>query len=180
VLGINPFDQPNVQEAKDNTKRVLGQLEGGGELQEPPDAGDAELRALLEGLEPPGYLAILGYVPPSDEVDAAVTELREAVRAATRATTTFGYGPRYLHSTGQLHKGGAPTGRFLELVAAPRGDDVDVPGDPFTFGQLIRAQAIGDLETLRSHDLPAQRVTLAGDDPAAALRALTATIKEML
>jgi transaldolase / glucose-6-phosphate isomerase len=180
VLGINPFDQPNVQEAKDNTKRVLGQLEGGGDLQEPPDAGDAELRALLEGLEPPGYLAILGYVPPSDDVDVAVKELREAVRAATRATTTFGYGPRYLHSTGQLHKGGAPTGRFLELVATPRGDDVSVPGEPFTFGQLIRAQAIGDLETLRSHDLPAQRVTLAGDDPAAALRALTATIKEML
>ncbi len=180
VLGINPFDQPNVQEAKDNTKRVLGQLEGGGDLQEPPDAGDAELRALLEGLEPPGYLAILGYVPPSDDVDVAVEELREAVRAATRATTTFGYGPRYLHSTGQLHKGGAPTGRFLELVATPHGDDVGVPGEPFTFGQLIRAQAIGDLETLRSHDLPAQRVTLAGDDPAAALRALTATIKEML
>jgi glucose-6-phosphate isomerase/transaldolase/glucose-6-phosphate isomerase len=180
VLGINPFDQPNVQEAKDNTKRVLSQLDGGGELQEPPDAGDEQLRALLTGLGPPSYVSILGYLPPSEDVDAAVTELRAAVRDATRTTTTFGYGPRYLHSTGQFHKGGPPTGRFLELVARHGGVDADVPGEPFTFAQLIRAQAIGDLETLRGHDLPAERVTLPGDDPAGALRALTAKIKEML
>ena len=180
VLGINPFDQPNVQEAKDNTKRVLSQLDGGGELQEPPDAGDEQLRALLTGLGPPSYVAILGYLPPSEDVDRAVTELRAAVRDATQTTTTFGYGPRYLHSTGQFHKGGPSTGRFLELVARHEGVDADVPGEPFTFAQLIRAQAIGDLETLRGHDLPAERVTLPGDDPAGALRALTAKIKEML
>jgi transaldolase/glucose-6-phosphate isomerase len=180
ALGINPFDQPNVQEAKDNTKRVLGQLDGGGELQEPPDASDDELRALLEDLGPPSYLAILAYVPPSADFDAAVEELRTAVRDATRATTTFGYGPRYLHSTGQFHKGGPAAGRFLELVARHEGVEAGVPGEPFDFSQLIRAQAIGDLETLRGHDLRAERVTLPGDDPAGALRALTAKIKEML
>jgi transaldolase/glucose-6-phosphate isomerase len=180
VLGINPFDQPNVQEAKDNTKRVLGQLEGGGDLQEPPDASDDELRALLQDLGPPSYVAVLGYLPPSQDVDAAVTELRAAIRDATRATTTFGYGPRYLHSTGQFHKGGPSSGRFLELVARHEDAEADVPGEPFDFGRLVRAQAIGDLETLRGHGLQAQRVTLPGDDPAAALRALTAKIKEML
>src|SRR3712207_4258094 len=122
VLHINPFDQPNVQEAKDNTKRVLGQLDGGGELQEPPDADEAALRALVDGLAAPGYLAILGYVPPSEAFDEAVAELRAAVRDATGAATTFGYGPRYLHSTGQLHKGGPARGRFLELVARPAGE----------------------------------------------------------
>ena len=180
VLGINPFDQPNVQEAKDNTRRVLGQLDDGGELQEPPDADDAALRALVDGLAAPHYLAILGYVPPSDAFDEAVAELRATVRDATGAATTFGYGPRYLHSTGQLHKGGPKTGRFLEIVARPAGDDIEIPGQSFTFGQLVSAQAIGDLETLRDHGLPAERVTLDGDDPAGGLRALTAKIKEML
>jgi transaldolase / glucose-6-phosphate isomerase len=183
VLGINPFDQPNVQEAKDNTKRVLAQLENGGQLQEPPDADDAALRALVDGLAAPHYLAVLGYVPPSEAFDEAVAELRAAVRDATGAATTFGYGPRYLHSTGQLHKGGAGgtlNGRFLELVARPAGDDIEIPGQSFTFGQLVSAQAIGDLETLRGHGRPAERVTLDGDDPAGGLRALTAKIKEML
>jgi transaldolase / glucose-6-phosphate isomerase len=123
---------------------------------------------------------VLGYVPPSAAFDEAVAELRAAVRDATGAATTFGYGPRYLHSTGQLHKGGPKTGRFLELVARPAGDDIEIPGQSFTFGQLVSAQAIGDLETLRDHGLPAERVTLDGDDPAGGLRALTAKIKEML
>jgi transaldolase/glucose-6-phosphate isomerase len=174
VLGINPFDQPNVQEAKDNTRRALDR-----EAQDQPDATDDELRTLLVGLAPPHYLAIMGYVQPSEAFDAAVAELRAAVRDATRAATTFGYGPRFLHSTGQLHKGGPPTGRFLQIVHDSE-PDVEIPDVPYDFTRLKHAQAIGDLETLRGHDLPAQRVTLTGDDPAAALRELTARIRGLL
>ena len=89
------------------------------EADEPPaieDADDDALRELLAQAEPPRYVAILGYVAPSEEFDEAVTELRAAIRDATKATTTFGYGPRYLHSTGQFHKGGPPSGLFLQLL----------------------------------------------------------------
>jgi transaldolase/glucose-6-phosphate isomerase len=174
VLGINPFDQPNVQEAKDATSRVLAE---GAEDQ--PDATDDELRELLAGLGAPGYLAVMGYLEPSADFDAAVSELRHAVRDATQSATTFGYGPRFLHSTGQLHKGGPSTGHFLQLIhdSAP---DVEIPDADYGFTRLKHAQAIGDLETLRAHDLPAQRVTLEGDDPAAALRGLTERLKGLL
>jgi transaldolase / glucose-6-phosphate isomerase len=174
VLEINPFDQPNVQEAKDATSRVLAE---GGEDQ--PDATDDELRELLGGLGAPNYLAIMGYVEPSADFDAAVSELRQVVRDTTKSATTFGYGPRFLHSTGQLHKGGPPTGRFLQLIhdSAP---DVDVPDADHGFTRLKHAQAIGDLETLRAHDLPAARVTLDGDDPAAAVRALTERVRGLM
>jgi hypothetical protein len=170
VLGINPFDQPNVQEAKDATKRVL---DSGGAT---PDAGDV---AEIVSSGPPSYVAIMGYVQPTAEFDEAVQELRAAIRDATKQTTTFGYGPRFLHSTGQLHKGGPQTGRFLQLIH-DGPDDVEVPGESYTFTTLKHAQADGDLETLRAHGLPAARVTLEGTDAAAALRDLTATIKEML
>jgi transaldolase / glucose-6-phosphate isomerase len=172
ALSINPFDQPNVQEAKDNTKQVLDRVQSGAGLGEPQDAGDDELRALVGDLAPPGYLAILGFLPASDALDAAAAQLREAIRAATKVATTFGYGPRYLHSTGQLHKGGAATGRFLVLVHDPR-QDVELPGAPYTFGQLERAQAVGDLQTLQAHGRVVAKVTLRGDDPAAALAGLT-------
>ena len=152
VLGINAFNQPNVQEAKDNTAKVLA-------MPEPPDlpeASDEALKALLDKAAPPHYVAIMGYVQPSEEFDAAVTELRSAIRDATKATTTFGYGPRFLHSTGQFHKGGPPTGLFLQLTHD--GDqDVDVPGEDYTFGKLKNAQADGDLLALRDHGLPAER-----------------------
>jgi transaldolase / glucose-6-phosphate isomerase len=174
VLGINPFDQPNVQEAKDNTKKVL-------EMAEPPDLAEADdeaLNSLLGTAAPPDYVAIMGYVPPSGAFDEAVAELRVAIRDATKATTTFGYGPRFLHSTGQLHKGGPPTGVFLQLVHDPP-EDVDVPGESFSFRQLIRAQADGDLMTLRDHDLPAERVRLEGE-PVRALRALTERVRGLL
>ncbi|HEY7619617.1 MAG TPA: bifunctional transaldolase/phosoglucose isomerase [Solirubrobacteraceae bacterium] len=176
VLGINPFDQPNVQEAKDNTARVLA--EGTGDQ---PDATDDELRALLGDLSGAGgtYFAVMGYVEPSDAFDAAVAELRTTIRDARKVATTFGYGPRFLHSTGQLHKGGPPTGRFLQLVHDSE-PDVEIPGESYGFTRLKHAQAIGDLETLRGHGLPAQRVTLTGDDPAAALRALTERLKGLL
>ena len=163
VLGINPFDQPNVQEAKDNTNKVL-------EASELPTPDPGDPRELLSGAAPPHYVAIMGYVKPSDEFDAAVTELREAIREKTKATTTFGYGPRFLHSTGQFHKGGPPTGLFLQLIH-DGDEDVEIPEAGYTFGHLKNAQAVGDLLTLRDHGLPAVQVRLEGD-PAAAVRAL--------
>ncbi len=173
ALEINPFDQPNVQEAKDNTKRVL--QEGVPEIQE---ADDEALRDLLADATPPHYVAVMAYVPPSDDFDAEVSELRATIRRATRAATTFGYGPRFLHSTGQLHKGGPKTGRFLQLTCQPRRD-AEIPGAEYSFGTLIAAQAAGDLQTLRSHELPAARVGL-GEDPVAGLRRLTERIKDLL
>ena len=163
VLGINAFNQPNVQEAKDNTNAVLAK----GDL---PEVDPGSLDELLSGAAPPHYVAIMGYVQPSDEFEAAVTDLRLAIRERTKATTTFGYGPRFLHSTGQMHKGGPPTGLFLQLVHD--GDrDVEIPDAGYTFGHLKNAQAVGDLQTLRDHGLPAVQVRLEGN-PAEAVRRL--------
>jgi hypothetical protein len=175
VLEINPFDQPNVQEAKDNTKKVL-------EADDPPEVEDADddgIESLLANAAPPNYVAIMGYVKPSDEVDEAALELRSAIRDATGATTTYGYGPRFLHSTGQFHKGGPPVGLFLQLVSDP-GEDIEIPDADFTFAELISAQATGDVLTLRDHELPAKRVRLDGDDTGAALRDLTEKVRGML
>ena len=159
VLGINPFDQPNVQEAKDNTGRIL--KEGLPEL-ESGDLDDVLAAA------PPQYVAITGFVRPSDEFDAAVEELRVKIRDRTKATTTFGYGPRYLHSTGQYHKGGPPNGVFLQLYH--RGEeDVEIPEAGYSFEHLKNAQALGDMQTLREHGLTVVRVELDGD-PADAVR----------
>jgi len=178
-LEINPFDQPNVQQAKDATNRVLASFDATHELPAIADAGRSALGALFAGLSPPDYVAIMGYLQPSDDFDDAVAELRAAIRDSRKVTTTFGYGPRFLHSTGQFHKGGPATGRFLQLLHdGPL--DVEIPGRSYTFSTLKNAQAIGDLQTLRELGLPAERVRLVGDDPASALRALTAQIKEML
>src|SRR3954454_5308824 len=155
ALEINPFDQPNVQEAKDNTNRVL--KEGS------PHLETGNLSDLTTDLEPPAYVAIMGYLPYSSETEAAVARLREAIVAKYQVATTWGYGPRFLHSTGQLHKGGPKTGRFLQLIDEP-SRDLEVPGEEFTFKTLIRAQADGDLETLRSHGLPAVRITVGDID----------------
>jgi hypothetical protein len=135
------------------------------------------VRALLLDAAPPQYVALMAYAQPSAELDAAMSELRAAIRAATRATTTFGYGPRFLHSTGQFHKGGPPTGRFLQFLH-DGADDVAIAGAPYGFATLKEAQAIGDLQTLRQLGRPAERVRLHADDPAGAVRALTASIKE--
>jgi hypothetical protein len=151
-----------VQEAKDNTARVLA--EGLPEL----DPGD--LDELLDRAAPPHYVAIMAYVAPTPEFDAAAAELRARIRERTRATTTFGYGPRFLHSTGQMHKGGPPTGLFLQLVHDGE-EDVEIPEAGYTFGHLKTAQAVGDLQTLRDHGLPAVQVRLEGD-PADAVRRL--------
>jgi glucose-6-phosphate isomerase len=169
VLELNPFDQPNVQSAKDKTKEVLA-------LPQPPTVAEADvdaLRALIDA-GPPSYLAIQGYLAPDEEMDGEVGDLRALLRDRTTMATTFGYGPRYLHSTGQLHKGGPPEGRFLQLLHEA-AEDLPVPGESFTFETLKRAQADGDLLVLRDHGLPAERIVLRGD-PVAALR----QIKEQL
>jgi len=159
VLEINPFDQPNVQQAKDATQKVLDKGS--------PDLEDGDLGALLGGLEPPAYLAIMGYLPYSDEIEAAAGRLREAVIERHHTATTYGYGPRFLHSTGQFHKGGPSVGRFLQLVSDSDAD-AEIPADEFDFRTLIDAQADGDLQTLRDHGLEAVRVRLnAGDLPGA-------------
>jgi transaldolase/glucose-6-phosphate isomerase len=179
ALGINPFDQPNVQEAKDATARVLDSIGEGGTLLEPDDASDDALRDLLSA-GPPAYVALLGYIAPCVRVDRAVAELRAAIRDATGATTTFGYGPRYLHSTGQFHKGGPKSGRFLVLLH-DGPDDVAIPSRPFGFRTLKNAQALGDLETLRAHGLAAEKLRLDGDThPADAIEALTARVRGLL
>jgi glucose-6-phosphate isomerase/transaldolase/glucose-6-phosphate isomerase len=165
-LQINPFDQPNVQQAKDATKAVLSEYEARQELPQVPDADEAALRSLLLDARPPDYVAVMAYAQPSPELDAAAAELRTAIRAPARATTTFGYGPRFLHSTGQYHKGGPRNGRFLQLLHDSE-PDVPIPGASYTFTTLKNAQAIGDLNTLRELGLPA------------AIRAITARIKEM-
>ncbi len=144
-----------MQEAKDNTNRVL--KEGSGEIDE------GALSELTDGLEPPHYFAIMGYLPYTAETEASIAALRQALVEKYKVATTWGYGPRFLHSTGQLHKGGAKVGRFLQLIDEPQ-QDLEIPGEPFSFGTLIRAQADGDLQTLRSHGLPAVRITLGDID----------------
>jgi transaldolase/glucose-6-phosphate isomerase len=174
-LQINPFDQPNVQQAKDATKRVLEEYERTGRLPEPPDADGATASALVGEASPPQYVALMGYTRPSPELDDAIAALRAAIRARGGATTTFGYGPRFLHSTGQYHKGGPRTGRFLQLLH-DSGEDIEIPGAGYTFDTLKHAQASGDLQTLRELGLPAERVRLRGEDVPGAVRDLAATI----
>jgi transaldolase/glucose-6-phosphate isomerase len=175
VLGINPFDQPNVQEAKDNTAKVLASRS----VPVIEAASDDALRALLGDAQPPHYVAILGYLAPSDAIDQAVAELRSVIRELTGAATTFGYGPRFQHSTGQEHNGGAANGRFLQLVDKPTAV-LAIPDKPFDFGTLIASQAAGTLQTARAHGLPAERVELDSSDPAGSIRALSTRIKGLL
>jgi transaldolase/glucose-6-phosphate isomerase len=163
ILGINVFDQPNVQEAKDLTKKVLS--EGN-----PPTVGDgirwagqqgatldAAIQALLGQVKAGDYVALLAFIVPSAEHGRALNAIRLAIRDKYRVATTVGYGPRYLHSTGQLHKGGPNTGVFLQIV----GDDptdLPIPGETFSFGVLKQAQALGDFQALRNHGRRVLRV----------------------
>jgi glucose-6-phosphate isomerase len=152
VLGIHPFDQPDVQEAKDRTAAALAS----GAVPEEP-AGDLE--ALLELVRPGDYVAIQAFVSPSKDKDMALQAARMRIRDRLRVATTLGYGPRYLHSTGQLHKGGPNTGVFVQVFEEPQ-EDREIPGHPYTFGRLIAAQAAGDLAALRSRGRRVARVPL--------------------
>ena len=200
VLNVNPFDEPNVTESKENTKRVLEERERHGAFphEEPLAAGDGlalhgdtalrltagdgtvvgELRRHLERVRQNGYLAIGAFVAPTAARANAIDRIRGRLRDATRRATTGGFGPRYLHSTGQLHKGGPAIGWFLQLTS-DHPADLPVPGKPYTFGQLIDAQARGDREALEAHDLPVLRVHL-GVDVDAGLAALDAALAAAL
>jgi glucose-6-phosphate isomerase len=166
ILGINPFDQPNVQAAKDMTESVLGKYESSGEL--PEMEKFASLADLLTQGGQGDYLAIMAYIPQTPGIDLALDSLRRRVMERHRIATTLGYGPRFLHSTGQLHKGGPESGLFLQLTADHVGD-VDIPGTPFTFGVLADAQATGDIQALRESGRRAVRVDL-GSNPVEAIR----------
>jgi transaldolase/glucose-6-phosphate isomerase len=179
ILGIDPFDQPNVQESKDNTKRVLAQFNSKGNLPAAESIAAARARAgvksLLERAKPGAYLAIMAYTTRTATSEAAISAIRAAVRDTNRIPTTAGYGPRFLHSTGQLHKGGPKTGLFLQIVQQD-ARDVPIPGQPFTFSILKQSQSLGDLQSLSSRKLPVLRVTL-GKEPEAGWKALVAAVR---
>jgi glucose-6-phosphate isomerase len=202
VLGIDPFDQPNVEEAKDLTRKVLAAAESGAKPLAPAPAlvedaasglvlhGDAALRLTagdgsvvgelarhLARRKPNAYLALQAFIAPSAAADEAIERIRVLLRDATRCATTAGYGPRFLHSTGQLHKGGTPSGWFLQITSDHPADR-PIPGWPYTFGRLIDAQAEGDFAAIESHDLPILRVHLA--DPERGLVALETALRTAL
>jgi transaldolase / glucose-6-phosphate isomerase len=154
VLGINPFDQPDVQSAKDATARVLGDA---GE--QAPDGGDAA--EILDAAAPPDYVAIQAYVPRDAGHVDRLERVRLRIRDRHRVAVTVGFGPRFLHSTGQLHKGGSNTVVAIQVVEPP-STDLAIPGRDFTFGRLLRAQADGDLTALRARGRRTARVDLAG------------------
>lgn len=167
-LGINPFNQPDVQAAKDATLRVLHASTSGadaqGDTREPPEAIERAIGMLETG----DYMALLAFTTPTPSGERSLNAIRAAVRARTRAATTAGWGPRFLHSTGQLHKGGPESGVFVQFLG-PGTPDVPIPGQDHTFGDLIRAQAQGDAEALESHGRRVVRIDL-GDDPEEGLR----------
>jgi transaldolase / glucose-6-phosphate isomerase len=152
VLGIQPFDQPNVQEAKDRTAEVL-------ERGAVPDERPGDLDALLTQARPGDYVAIQAFVAPEDALMGRLRAARFRIRDHVRVATTLGLGPRFLHSTGQLHKGGPDSGVFVQVVQEPSSDR-RIPGERFTFGELIAAQAAGDLAALRARGRRASRVRL--------------------
>jgi glucose-6-phosphate isomerase len=187
LLGINAFDQPNVQESKDNTKRLLEQFHSKGKLPAEPDVlaseglefyCDPETRSALEKrskaklsvesllagfldqARPGDYAAILAYLERTPESERQLQSIRLGLRDSFRAATTLGFGPRFLHSTGQLHKGGPNTGLFLQITAAD-SEDLAIPGEPYTFSVLKQAQALGDLQSLESKKRRVLRVHLA-------------------
>lgn len=197
-LGINPFDQPNVQESKDATKELLEKFAAEGKLNEQPVlvtdgtltvradeqtvaalASSSVLDAIRSHLARAGagdYIALLDYIEETPENEAIIQATRTHLRDATRCATTTGYGPRFLHSTGQLHKGGPGTGVFIQ-VTAPDRTDLPIPGQPYTFNILKQAQALGDFRSLSSRGSRAIRVDL-GADTTAGLQRLHDLIAE--
>lgn len=180
MLGINPFDQPNVQESKDNTKQLLERFRNEGSLPKPhhlggsegievfgdarwSSTGSASLAELVESLlstaRPGDYLAFLLYLAESDERNRQVAAMRSEVMEVFRIATTAGYGPRFLHSTGQLHKGGTDQGLFLQITGE-EGGDLPIVGEPFGFSTLAAAQAGGDFQALDSRKRRALRIHL--------------------
>ncbi|MDO9211420.1 MAG: glucose-6-phosphate isomerase [Deltaproteobacteria bacterium] len=178
ILRINPFDQPNVQESKDNTNRLLDRVRQDGKLPEvtatlkegplsfytTEKAQNAKdlLKTFLAQARPGDFFALQAYLPEGPPITQALQTMRKHLRDRLGLATTLGYGPRFLHSTGQFHKGGPNTGLFLQLTADD-AEDAAIPGTSYTFGLFKRAQALGDLEALKKHGRRVIRVHLGAD-----------------
>jgi transaldolase / glucose-6-phosphate isomerase len=152
-LGINPFDQPDVQAAKDKTNEVLATDK------EPELEPEGSIEELLAQAQEGDYASVQAFVQPMVENDLRIADLVARLRRESGLVVTHGYGPRYQHSTGQLHKGGPNTGLFLQVIDDP-GDELAIPGKPFGFRRLIRAQAAGDLETLKERGRRVARIRM--------------------
>ncbi len=167
VLSVNAFDQPDVQDAKDRTKAKIAEYRKNGKLVEGTpvklENAQAALTKFLAKAKPGDYVAINAYLPRNPAIAETLTALRAAIRARTGCATTVGFGPRFLHSTGQLHKGGANNGLFIQITADPV-KDIDIPTEDMTFGVLERAQALGDLEALTARKRRALRIHLPAPD----------------
>jgi len=178
ILGSNAFNQPNVQESKDNTNRLLAVVRDQGKLpeekpsliQDPLEVYFNEkaatvadtLRKFLDQAHAGDYLALMAYIPENPANDKALQEIRRILQDRLHIPTTLGYGPRFLHSTGQFHKGGPNTGLFLQFTADDI-EDIFVPGTSYTFGTFKQAQALGDLEALKKHGRRVGRIHLGPD-----------------
>jgi len=189
LLAINPFDQPNVQESKDNTNRLLDEFKTAGALPDQklvakdevleiygsashaPTATEA-VQEHLASVKPGNYIALLAYIQETDSYDELLQALRTRLRDRSRVATTTGYGPRFLHSTGQLHKGGPDSGVFMQLTCDAKVD-LPIPGEPYTFGILRQAQALGDFSALAEHSRRAIRIHLGRDVEAGLQKLLT-------
>jgi len=181
LLGVNAFDQPNVQESKDNTKRLLEEYTTSGTMKAKAEGSrvsvsDADaIAALLSKVKPHDYVALTEYFGETIDRDQRLSAIRATIARELRVATTSGYGPRFLHSTGQLHKGGGDNGVFLQLTGGPKAD-LPLPGEKFTFGVLARAQAIGDYESLVSRNRRALSIDL-GENVESGLEQLATAVK---
>ncbi len=201
LLGVNAFDQPNVQESKEFTKFYLEEFKKNGRLPEESPVmtdgafhlftDDANRQALkgasslvravaahLARVQTGDYVAINAYLERTPVVHGALQSIRALIRDAKRVATTLGYGPRFLHSTGQLHKGGPNSGVFLQVTADHR-EDLDIPGEPYSFGTLVTAQALGDMKSLSTRNRRVLRIHL-GRDVETGLRQILQAVEEAL
>jgi glucose-6-phosphate isomerase len=187
LLGINPFDQPDVESAKQAARGLLDQrpepeaprfadgpveVRGSDDLLAGVDTLPDAVEAVLGTLAPNGYVAVMAYLDPVEAAD--LISVRPALAERCRRPVTFGWGPRFLHSTGQYHKGGPPQGVFVQVTGA-FADDLEIPDRPFTFGTLIGAQAAGDAQVLAEHGRPVLRLHLT--DPAEGVRRLQEVLR---
>jgi transaldolase/glucose-6-phosphate isomerase len=174
IMEINPFDQPNVQESKDLTGELLGRFRSEGELPsdeslgiDDPGLGEA-LKELMSTIKTGDYVGLNAYLRPSAETVEALDQLRGIALDRYKVATTVGFGPRFLHSTGQLHKGGPDKGVFVQITAEDP-EDLEIPGESYSFGVLKNAQALGDYEALKRRNRRILRVRLSSDVDAAKL-----------
>ncbi|MBI2909328.1 MAG: bifunctional transaldolase/phosoglucose isomerase [Chloroflexi bacterium] len=161
LLGVHPFDQPDVQRTKSATERLLSEYAASGRL--PEGLSTTSLGDLLGRASRGAYLAVMAYLRQTTDTDEALADLRREVVKRYHIATTLGYGPRFLHSTGQLHKGGPDIGLFLQITS-DHDPDLAIPGKPYTFGLAADAQARGDLEALKAAGRPVAQVRLRRGD----------------